>query len=129
MHEQLRQFFDEHQQPTHIKTEDVHGLALPVLQLAMKIQQQVMLYRHLLLTAKMVDHDGELDPKFERLKQKLKALESTATSFIELGEQLADGFTMWDKIMAEDAALLDAWSTRRNASTSSAGAPVAEAIG
>lgn len=125
MHEHLRQFFDEHQTPTHCATRDVHDLALPILTLATRVQHQVVVYRQKLLAAKLVDHDGELDPKLERLKQKLRSLEGTASEFIELGERLAEGFSMWDQIMTEDKALIDQWSSRKSATA----APAAETAG
>jgi hypothetical protein len=127
MHEHLRQFFDEHKQPTHCSTRDVHDLALPILTLATRIQQQVVMYRQKLLQAKLVDHDGELDPKMERLRQKLKSLEGCASEFIELGERMAEGFKMWDQIMAEDQALIDQWSARKSATVGETPGPAIEA--
>lgn len=119
MHEHLQHFFDEHANPTHCSSRDVHDMALPILTMATTIQQQLVVYRQRLLAARLVDHDGELDGKMDPLKQKLKALEVLASQFIEVGEQLAEGFRKWDEILAEDQALIDAWSARKK------GGPVA----
>lgn len=112
MHQALQHVFDEHADPTHCATRDVHDMVLPIMALAAAVQMQVIEYRKRLQAAKYVEHDRALDGKMERLKQKLKVLEEAAPALVHIGERIADAMTELDHVMAETHRDLTAYAAR-----------------
>jgi hypothetical protein len=111
VHKELQDFFDEHENPTHCHTRDVHDLARPILGLVATAQRQVLLYRQMLTEAKYADHDGSLNANIERLRQKLAVLEAALPAFIQAGERIADSFTQWDALTVKAKVAIDQHNT------------------
>lgn len=117
---EIAQLFAETKSPTHCCAADVRDMTRPMLLLGTTVQQQVALYRQQLYAALHTEHDGELDGKFERMKQTLAALDATVPAFLESGERIVQAFMRWSRIMAESEQDITAYAQRVDAARAAA---------
>jgi hypothetical protein len=117
VHAELRAVFDENAAPSHVTRADVHAQLQPILVIAASVQAQVAEYRKGLVVADTAPHDTAIDPKLQLLHNSLNAMESRSTDLVRVGRELALAATEFDRVMAEAAADLLAYSLSHPAET------------
>lgn len=117
VHAELRAVFDENAAPSHVSRADVHAQLQPILVIAASVQAQVAEYRKGLVVADTAPHDTAIDPKLQLLHNSLNAMESRSTDLVRVGRELALAATEFDRVMAEAAADLLAYSLSHPAET------------
>ncbi len=100
----LKAIFDERKNPTHASCRDVHDQLKPIMKMSAMIGKQIAHYRDLHIDAMLADVDNELEPKKERMRQKLTVVDQAYTAFNEAAERLAREMQNMERCLDEDEA-------------------------